>query len=142
MESEEFLMKHSEEYRKDEKKKKMKIIMRNWSRKNKDKVHGYHLRRKIEVITHYGGDPPKCACCGESHMIFLTIDHIKGDGAEHRKQITGDSRKCSGHHIHAWLIKNNFPEGFQVLCCNCNMAKGRSKVQFCPVHHPELYNQP
>jgi hypothetical protein len=139
MEPEEFLMKHSEEYRKDEKRKKMRVIMRNWSRKNKDKVNGYHLQRRIEVLTHYGGNPPKCACCGESHMAFLTIDHIKGDGAEHRRQITGDPRKCSGHHIYAWLIKNNFPEGFQVLCCNCNMAKGRSKVQFCSVHHPELY---
>jgi len=46
MEGEEFLMKHSEEYRKDEKRKKMRIIMRNWSRKNKDKVNGYHLQRR------------------------------------------------------------------------------------------------
>lgn len=139
MEPEEFLKKHSEEYRRDEKREKMRVVMRNWSRKNKDKVAGYHLRVKITVLTHYGGSPPKCACCGESHIEFLTIDHIKGNGAEHRKQITGDSRKCSGHHMYQWLIKNHFPEGFQVMCSNCNVAKGRNKVQFCPVHHPEQY---
>jgi hypothetical protein len=142
MGNEKFLEKHSEEYRHNKKREYMRPIMREWSRKNKDKIHGYHLRRKMQVLFHYGGNLPKCACCSESHVEFLTLDHIKGDGAEHRRQITGDPRKCSGHHIYAWIIKNNFPEGFQVLCCNCNMAKGRSKVRFCPVHHPELYSKP
>ena len=26
-----------------------------------------------------------------------------------------------------WIIKNNFPKGFQVLCSNCNFAKGLKK---------------
>jgi hypothetical protein len=26
----------------------------------------------------------------------------------------------------AWLVKNKFPGGFQVLCHNCNYAKARS----------------
>ena len=26
--------------------------------------------------------------------------------------------------LSVWMIKNNFPKGFQVLCHNCNLAKG------------------
>lgn len=69
---------------------------------------------KIEVFEAYGG--AKCNCCGEIIEQFLTIDHVNNDGAEHRKQV-GRSNVLS------WLKKNNYPEGFQVLCFNCNMGK-------------------
>jgi len=70
----------------------------------------------MKALIHYGGILPMCACCGEKHVEFLTIDHIKNDGAKHRKQIKGTS-------IYGWLERNDFPEGFQVLCRNCNWAK-------------------
>jgi hypothetical protein len=54
--------------------------------------------------------------------MFLTIDHIENNGAEHRRQQRNGQNK--GHDIYAWLRKNNYPEGFQVLCYNCNCAKG------------------
>lgn len=68
------------------------------------------------AIEHYGG---KCACCGESERAFLVIDHIDGDGNTHRREnkITGDNN------IGRWLKRHGYPEGFQVLCANCNMAK-------------------
>lgn len=89
-------------------------------------------QRKLRCLHHYGGNPSKCACCGEDHIEFLSIDHIHGGGLRHIKKIRTQ--------LYYWLIKNNFPEGFQVLCFNCNRAKGhQSKVRFCPVHHPELY---
>ena len=31
-----------------------------------------------------------------------------------------------------WIVKNNFPKGFQILCHNCNLAKGYSKNNKCP----------
>src|SRR3989304_4497339 len=34
---------------------------------------------------------------------------------------------------------NHYPEGYQVICANCNKAKGHKKQKVCPVHHPELY---
>lgn len=82
-----------------------------------------HRIRRFRVIQHYGG---KCQCCGEAEIRFLTIDHIggKGVGANHRKRIG------SGSAIAQWLITNNFPEGFQVLCFNCNCASGIYGV--CP----------
>lgn len=117
---------------------------RKWAREHKDRIAFYSLQRKLMVLIHYGGNPPKCACCGEYHIEFLTIDHTNGGGEEHRRQIAQsmnlESRRCSGSHIISWIIKNNFPCGFQILCSNCNTAKGRNKVRFCPVHHPELYN--
>lgn len=64
------------------------------------------------VLEHYGG---KCACCGEDEWKFLTIDHINNDGAAHRRVVKT--------YITGWLIKNNFPPGFQILCHNCNFTK-------------------
>jgi hypothetical protein len=91
-------------------------------------------RIKIEVLKHYGGEPPKCACCGESNLPFLVIDHVYGGGNKQRKIIRGGTRG-----LYFWLIRNNFPDGFQVLCRNCNGAKGDSGKMFCPVHHAEQY---
>lgn len=44
----------------------------------------YRTRLKLEVLAHYGG---KCACCSVTESIWLTIDHVDGGGAEHRKAL-------------------------------------------------------
>jgi hypothetical protein len=80
-------------------------------------------RLKHDVIAAYGG---KCACCGESGLPFLTLDHIDGTGKEHRSSLTSS--------FYRWLRSNGFPPGFQVLCWNCNMGKGEGLL--CP-HHPD-----
>lgn len=80
---------------------------------------------RIDVLTHYGGNPPKCACCGETIIEFLTIDHINGGG--HKQMIKINRRGTS---FYRWLIQQRFPEGLQVLCMNCNFAKG--KYGKCP----------
>ncbi len=74
---------------------------------------------KLDVLYHYSNGTLKCGCCGENDFNSLTIDHINNDGAKHRKKISIGS----GQSIYQWLIKNNFPEGFQVLCMNCNCIK-------------------
>lgn len=69
---------------------------------------------KDSVFAAYGG---ACACCGENEPEFLSVDHVNGDGAAHRKEI-GIGR------LYEWLKKHGFPrEVFQVLCWNCNRAK-------------------
>lgn len=117
---------------------KNKLYMNKQSRiyhqKNKErlnKLHREYLRQftinlKLEVLIHYGGSPPRCACCGETTFEFLTIDHINNDGAKHRKLI---NRKGFGFYL--WLRKNGFPEGFQVLCMNCNWGRAHNKG-ICP----------
>lgn len=79
---------------------------------------------KFSVMAIYSNGQPKCTCCGETRIEFLTMDHINNDGAEHRRKIG------RGNHITYWLRKNGFPEGFQVLCINCNFAKGH--YGYCP----------
>ena len=75
-----------------------------------------HLAARDKVFNHYGN---QCECCGESNILFLSVDHINNDGASHRKEI-GRGR------INQWLINNNFPPGFQLLCFNCNLGKYRN----------------
>lgn len=70
-------------------------------------------RLRNEVLDAYGA---ACACCGETERVFLCIDHVNNDGAEHRKKVGSVG-------VYRSIIKNNFPPEFQVLCWNCNMAK-------------------
>lgn len=58
-------------------------------------------------------------CCGETEEAFLQIDHINNDGAAHRRQLKEAS-------IYKWLRKHKYPIGFQLLCANCNFAKGKN----------------
>ena len=87
-----------------------------------DKAHEtqkkYRERTKLETLEHYSGGEAKCACCGEKEIKFLGIDHIDGCGVERRK------KEPSGSPIIIFLKARNYPEGYQVLCHNCNMAKG------------------
>jgi hypothetical protein len=80
-----------------------------------------HAALKLKIFEAYGG--ARCACCGDTHLAFLSIDHINGDGALHRKTVPGPL-------LYPWLRRNNFPPGFQVLCRNCNWAKGMYGI--CP----------
>lgn len=79
--------------------------------------------QRAKALRHYGG---KCACCGENTPVFLAIDHLANNGNQHRYD--GDRRRFS--RIGSWLEKNGYPEGFQVLCNNCNWAKHVNEL--CP----------
>jgi len=83
----------------------------------KERVRRWEQNLRPTVFAHYG---EVCACCGTSEN--LTIDHIAGDGAAHRRELFGNSRKA-GAKFYAWLIKNNFPPGYQTLCHSCNNSK-------------------
>jgi hypothetical protein len=82
---------------------------------------------KLDAFNAYGG--AKCACCGFDLFDGLTIDHINGDGAAHRKAF-GGGRRGAGTITYLWLKRNGYPPGFQVLCGGCNLAKGTK--DHCP----------
>lgn len=82
------------------------------------------VRLRAEILKHYG---TACACCNEKRPQFLTLDHINGDGAEHRRK---HPFKASGGGLHRWLKSRGFPEGYRTLCFNCNGAMGIYGV--CP----------
>lgn len=78
----------------------------------------YNKKVRLRVLRHYSGSQkPFCVCCAENTYEFLSIDHIEnGRGNPAPKQ--------RGRSLYTWLIKNKFPDGFQILCHNCNQAKG------------------
>lgn len=65
------------------------------------------------MLETYGG---KCQCCGETEPKFLAIDHINGGGMKARE-------KHIGYSFYLSLFKTP-RQDLQVLCHNCNMAKG------------------
>jgi hypothetical protein len=81
----------------------------------------YSTKLRVEVLRHYG---QACSCCGESTQEFLCIDHIKGGGGKHRNEIG------SGYCFYLWLRSSGYPDGYRVLCHNCNMAIGF--YGYCP----------
>lgn len=84
--------------------------------KTRRQRRNHYREQKAIVLRHYGGE---CEACGENEPDVLTVDHINGGGAEHRKTVPASQ-------IHAWLIKNEFPRGFRILCFNCNHRSRRS----------------
>jgi hypothetical protein len=102
----------------------------------KAKQDGEKLLKSIRRATvllgyskrHSNSKVPCCNCCGENSFVeFLAIDHIAGkykmDSIPELVKI-GYSSKLKDYRLIDWLIDNNFPKGFQILCHNCNMAKG------------------
>lgn len=107
--------------------KKIRIMRNALYNENKSKFAAQqrkeYAEKRLLVINHYGG---KCICCGESEPLFLEIDHINNDGWAHRKKIG-----TSGKVLVLWIIKNDYPDDFQILCANCNQGKKRNKG-ICP----------
>lgn len=96
-----------------------------WREKNHARfrkyVSNYARQLKINVINHYGGI---CACCGETEIEFLTIDHIGGGGTKHREELGGSLG------VYRQIVKQNYPTKYRVLCMNCNWATRWKHV--CP----------
>lgn len=139
---------YDREYRKRNK-EKIAAYKDKWRRDNKDTWSAYwrnfRQKLKLQVMEHYGNGKVACACCGESMIEFLTLDHIDNDGAEHRRNEVkgalkdGRGSRAGGWKFYHWLKKNDYPAEYrlQILCWNCNCAKGFYKV--CPhVERPAL----
>ena len=83
-------------------------------RKRSDYERSRHHRKRQEVFDHYGN---KCECCGETEPMFLTVDHINGGGKKHGKKVGN---------MYVWLASTGYPEGFRLLCMNCNFGRERN----------------
>ena len=90
--------------------------------KSIERTKQHRLRYKEQAFKHYGG---KCKCCGEDFPPFLALDHINGDGAKQR----GNS---GGGNFYVRVVKDGFPTDLQILCHNCNIAKGTKISCPCP----------
>ncbi len=91
-----------------------------WAREHPKKISiicaRTQLKLKMEVLTHYGGGLLQCAHCDDKRIDCLSLDHINNDGYEHRKRI-------GSVNIYRLLKKQGYPDGYQVLCMNCQWIK-------------------
>lgn len=71
---------------------------------------------RFAAVVAYGGSPPTCACCGETELAFLSLDHIDGGGRQQRRQLGGGG-------FYTWLRRMGYPPGLRVLCHNCNQGR-------------------
>lgn len=98
-----------------------------WYIKNREhalqRSKDYIQKIRLQALIVYGGNPPHCRCCGENELNFLTIEHINGGGRKHR---LGKSSQTFCLEI----IKENNADKYEVLCMNCNHAKGIHGI--CP----------
>ena len=106
---------------KAENREKVLTSKRKYNKKNREKVNRSSTEgrkeRRLIVLLHYSNGKPMCACCGNNDYDKLTIDHIIPRSGEHLL------KHMTGSRIYGWLINNNFPDGYQVLCASCNCSK-------------------
>jgi hypothetical protein len=101
---------------------------REWYAAHPERKAAYTKRlemdRKMELIAAYGG---KCAClgCNESRWEFMTLDHIYGDGAEHKRRLK------TSRMVYREVRKLGYPKDrYRLLCFNCNCCRGA--MGYCP----------
>lgn len=96
---------------------------KNWYINNKLKLKKSHRKNHIKikkiVIKYYSKGTMRCMNCKYNNIYALSIDHIHNNGNEHRRIL----KNKSGNNFYYWLIKNNFPSGYKVLCMNCQFIK-------------------
>lgn len=110
---------------------------RRWRAANPDKITEYsnkhsRTRRPAEraaIIAYYSNGTMACACCGATER--LSIDHIAGNGGEHRADI--GSYGSGSTSFSRWLVMQGFPPGYQVLCRSCNASKRETSA--CRLHN-------
>lgn len=89
---------------------------------NLDRMTRYRNTVREKVISHYSSGTMSCKCCGELEPKFLAIDHIIPAGRSYKgKSKSGEPRDGLGFLL--WLKKNGFPEGYRILCHNCNLGR-------------------
>jgi len=111
---------------------KAKAQERKASPPYRKKAKEYRRGIRLEVLKYYSkhlsnSDIPCCNCCGlNSHIGFLALDHIGGKrqmDSDPELVVLGYSSDKNPDTLLKWIIDNNFPKGFQILCHNCNVAK-------------------
>jgi hypothetical protein len=105
------------QYYKDNREKALAHSARRRSEKGPElvqKTKDWRRQLKAEMFEAYG---EKCSCCGETEPRFLTLEHTRRDGAQHRLSLGGQTM------VYTDLRKRGWPrEGYTLLCWNCNCA--------------------
>ena len=93
---------------------------------------------KYDALIHYtlrydlSATEPYCRCTGcKTNVIELLV-------IDHKKKRTKEEKGLAGKPLYEYLKKNNYPDGYQVLCYSCNFVK--EKYDKCP-HLFEKYRK-
>lgn len=90
-----------------------------FNRRRKERTRKY----KEQFIEMYGG---KCNCCGETIFDFLTIEHRNGQKGKPKYEKSREH----GEHGYKKASQEYRPDLYEILCWNCNCAKGH--LGYCP----------
>lgn len=99
---------------------KQRAASLKWRKENPEKAlqsrRASYLKFKKQVFDAYGN---RCACCGESNLKFLTLDHVQNQGATHRRSL-----KQGTYYVFKSVIEAGFPKDlYRLLCWNCNCGR-------------------
>jgi len=86
--------------------------------KNRSRSRERSQKLRMEVLIHYSREDLRCSLCKEDDIRCLSIDHINGGGNRHR---AAEGMQPGG--LYRWLKNNHYPQGYQVLCMNCQWIK-------------------
>ena len=134
------IIEYSKDFR-DKPENKAKAQERRDKPENKAKDKDTRDTNRLNVLQHYSklhsnSDIPCCRCCRLNENIdFLSLDHISGKremDAEPELVKLNYSSKWNTHVLSRWIVENNYlldlkKDFFQILCHNCNLAKGMKK---------------
>ena len=90
---------------------------------NSIQVKRRNAQIKVAVLSHYSKGYLQCANPYNRHTApitdidILTLDHINGGGSRNQ------AIRYINKRLYARIRKENYPEGYQVLCCNCQSQK-------------------
>lgn len=87
---------------------------KEWRREN---VNKKYRELRDAVLDNYGG---KCSVCGFDDRRALCLDHVNGNGLKERKLTSAAS-------IMRRIIREGYPDDYQILCANCNLIKAIEK---------------
>ena len=108
-------------------KKQKPAMIARYNENKKDinaRISERNSKLRLQIIKYYSNGVMVCGCCGESIVEFLTIEHTFG------KKTNNKNYNSDGYHLYSWIVKKDYPNGFEILCYNCNCAKG--KYGICP----------
>ena len=78
---------------------------------------------RTEVLSHYGNGKLACVHCGFDDIRALSLDHINNRIIN---DLTARVKGIKVEHsegLYRRLRRENYPEGYQTLCMNCQWIK-------------------
>lgn len=91
--------------------------------KEHERIKHKHWRYRVMALQVYSNGYMNCSLCGEDNIDCLAIDHINGNGGKHRK------KDIKAKNFALWLSSNNYPDGYRILCHNCNHKECLSTIE-------------